>query len=162
MVGAYSMLIFVKKGAKDTNSVILETYELYRDIFLRDSKSKITVYRLNGKPFLENFNGHISVSHSGDYVVCAISKEKVGIDLEKITSLDFKKISNRFFPFAIEDSISFYKHWCAAEAWAKAEDIPLIQCLKDKYCPEKVQYFDLIKDYSFCYYGKNIPFFYFS
>lgn len=37
-----------------------------------------------GKPYLKGSSLHISITHSGEGVACAISQEPVGIDLEKI------------------------------------------------------------------------------
>lgn len=50
-----------------------------------------------GKPyceFLENF--HFNISHSGDWIVCAIDKNPIGIDIEKISTIDLD-ISKNFF-----------------------------------------------------------------
>lgn len=37
-----------------------------------------------GKPFIEDSNIFFNISHSKDFVVCAISKNEIGIDIEKI------------------------------------------------------------------------------
>ena len=50
-----------------------------------------------GKPFLEGYpDFHYNISHSGDWVVCAISEKEIGIVIEKIKSVDFD-IAKRFF-----------------------------------------------------------------
>ncbi|CAD5901757.1 putative 4'-phosphopantetheinyl transferase gsp [Carnobacterium maltaromaticum] len=43
-------------------------------------------YRYNdfGKPFLIDFSKKFSLSHSGNYVLCAVSDHNVGVDIEKI------------------------------------------------------------------------------
>lgn len=39
----------------------------------------------NGKPYLENFpDVHFNISHSGEYVVCAVSDVPIGVDIQKI------------------------------------------------------------------------------
>ena len=38
----------------------------------------------NGKPYVENLGIHFNISHSGDYVICAVSESEIGIDIEKI------------------------------------------------------------------------------
>lgn len=37
-----------------------------------------------GKPYLKSSSLHISITHSGEGVACAISQEPVGIDMEKL------------------------------------------------------------------------------
>ena len=54
-----------------------------------------------GKPYFEGNPFFISLSHSGDYAVCAISDSPVGVDIEKEKTLteNFKK---RFAPDILE------------------------------------------------------------
>lgn len=56
-----------------------------------------------GKPFLLNSpHIHYNVSHTGDYVFCALADEPVRIDVELIKSVDLK-IAKRFF--AVDETI---------------------------------------------------------
>jgi len=50
----------------------------------------------NGKPFLENRKVHFNLSHSGNWVVMALSKSEVGIDVELIRPVNYR-IAERFF-----------------------------------------------------------------
>lgn len=53
-----------------------------------------------GKPYFPAFpDFHYNISHSGDYVVCAVSDHPVGIDLQKINDNAERclKIAKRFF-----------------------------------------------------------------
>ena len=52
-------------------------------------------YLSNGKPVLTN-GQYISISHSGEYVVVAVGKESVGIDIER-KNPKLHKISSRFY-----------------------------------------------------------------
>ncbi|NOQ28405.1 MAG: 4'-phosphopantetheinyl transferase superfamily protein [Bacteroidales bacterium] len=50
-----------------------------------------------GKPYFDNLNDfHFNISHSGDWVVCAIDKKPIGIDIEEISTIDLD-ISKNFF-----------------------------------------------------------------
>lgn len=50
-----------------------------------------------GKPFLKDHEGlHFNVSHSGQWIVCAVGREPVGIDVEKMEAVDMD-IAKRFF-----------------------------------------------------------------
>ena len=54
-------------------------------------------YGENGKPSLAQAKEiHFNFSHSGDVVMCAVSTEEVGCDIEKIVEKDLK-IAERFF-----------------------------------------------------------------
>lgn len=92
-----------------------------------------------GKPFLQGFpNFHFNLSHSGEWVVCAIDNEQIGIDVEKIKSIDLS-IADRFFSKQeVQDIHSkpkdeqlpyFYDIWTLKEsyikAWGKGLSIPL-------------------------------------
>ena len=89
-------------------------------------------YRVNeyGKSEFENLtNIHFSISHSGNYAVCAISDNRLGCDIEKIGRVDMK-IANRFFTKAEcdrikslnfdEQKIELAKIWTVKESYGKA------------------------------------------
>lgn len=87
---------------------------------------------INGKPFIENqADFHFNLSHSGDWVVCAVSLRPVGIDVEKIKDIDFA-IADRFFTGEeAEDLFSkegdeekkeyFFNLWTLKESYIKAD-----------------------------------------
>ncbi len=63
------------------------------------AKNAELVFGLNeyGKPILIKPEGiHFNISHSGEWVACAIDDNPVGIDIEMIKPVDYK-ISERFF-----------------------------------------------------------------
>lgn len=51
----------------------------------------------HGKPELKDFPLHFSLSHSGEYVLCAVSEEQVGADIQRLQAADFRKLAGRFF-----------------------------------------------------------------
>lgn len=92
-----------------------------------------------GKPFLKGFPEFcFNLSHSGEWVVCAIDDEAVGIDVEEINHIDLK-ISDRFFSEeesadirskpASEQLQYFFDIWTLKEsyikAWGKGLSVPL-------------------------------------
>ena len=44
----------------------------------------------NGKPFCESSNLYFSISHSGDFAVCAVSEKNIGVDIEKIRKVNMQ------------------------------------------------------------------------
>lgn len=83
---------------------------------------------LNRKPYLKSRDKYLSLSHSGEYVVIAISENECGVDIEKIKDRDFRAISARmkFSCLTLED---FYREWTKYEAEYKLGD----NCKSIKY-----------------------------
>lgn len=54
-------------------------------------------YGEKGKPYFENIPLFFSLSHSGEYVLCAVSGRELGADIQKIQSADVLKLAKRFF-----------------------------------------------------------------
>ncbi|MFZ5987787.1 MAG: 4'-phosphopantetheinyl transferase family protein [Bacillota bacterium] len=85
----------------------------------------------HGKPYLTGFdNFHFNLSHSGKWVVCAVSDLPVGIDVEQIKEIELN-IANRFFS-QIEAKDLFHKNenerlgyffdlWTLKESYIKAD-----------------------------------------
>jgi len=66
--------------------------------YMNDEKAEITLaYGEKGKPHLENLKDvHFNISHSGHYIVCAVSSVEIGIDVERIRTVNLR-IADRFF-----------------------------------------------------------------
>jgi len=88
-------------------------------------------YNKYGKPSLSRVEGfHFNISHSGIWVVCAISNKSIGIDIEKIESME-ELIVKRFFSqqekedlYFLADSQRrdyFYDLWTLKESYIKAK-----------------------------------------
>ena len=69
-----------------------------------------------GKPGLTDSPIHFSLSHSGFWVVCAVSDTPVGVDIQQKRAMD--KVARRFFPEAgtVDDALRL---WTAKEAYLK-------------------------------------------
>jgi 4'-phosphopantetheinyl transferase len=81
-------------------------------------------YTADKKPFI--IGVEFNVSHSGNYVVTAIGKERVGIDIE-LVNLDFdfepllpNNFSNDEAAFIKDKAANFYQLWTRKEALLKA------------------------------------------
>jgi 4'-phosphopantetheinyl transferase len=61
------------------------------------NKDIVFRYTEHKKPLLKNHKDiHFNISHSGEWVVCALSLMDVGVDVEKIREINFN-IARRFF-----------------------------------------------------------------
>lgn len=84
-----------------------------------------------GKPHLEGDKLFFSISHSGEFVACAVSRHPVGIDIEKKRRVDLpliKRVCNEEeISYVISDSeeitdavcARFLTLWCLKEAYLK-------------------------------------------
>jgi len=92
-----------------------------------------------GKPYLLLYPGlHFNLSHSGDWVVGAVSSSAVGIDVEEIRPIDFD-IARRFFARREYDELMqrasadrldhFFNLWTVKESYIKMHGHGLSQPL---------------------------------
>lgn len=82
-----------------------------------------------GKPFIvDRGNVFFNISHSGDYVVCAVSDEEIGVDIEKRSKARME-VAGRFFhkqevrelemtPDSERNGL-FYDYWSIKESFLK-------------------------------------------
>jgi len=88
-------------------------------------------YSANGKPLLEGAGVSFNISHSADYVVCAMAdQQQIGVDIEKIEEINLDKLSCALSPNEINyikksqrQSYEFFKIWTAKEAILKAKGL---------------------------------------
>lgn len=84
-----------------------------------------------GKPYISGVDKfHFNLSHSGDWVVCAVDDERVGIDVERIHDVDLN-LSKRFFSEeehlyleSLENNRRrevFFDFWTLKESYIKAD-----------------------------------------
>lgn len=87
--------------------------------YIPDIPASTDVFEHNGKIYREVY---FSVSHSGDYAVCALDDHPVGIDIEVIGK-ESRNIAERFFARDeleyITDTGSFYHIWTLKESFMK-------------------------------------------
>jgi 4'-phosphopantetheinyl transferase len=88
-------------------------------------------YSAFGKPYLEGINDlHFNISHSGDWVVCAIDNAPIGIDIEYISGVDpifyrdyLSEEENEWLMLAAEPARQelFYELWTLKESYIKQQ-----------------------------------------
>ncbi len=84
----------------------------------------------HGKPYAVDLPLFFSISHSGEWVACAVSDQPVGIDMEGIRPVE-PRVAHRIchpedLPFLegkteAETMQKFFLLWTAKEAWGKRE-----------------------------------------
>ena len=83
------------------------------------------------KPYFNN-GIHFNISHSGNYIVCAISKMEVGIDIEEVKDIPLSDFTELFSPEELKliftdpnNFLPFYTLWTQKEAFLKASGVGL-------------------------------------
>lgn len=87
-------------------------------------------YGASGKPALKKSLGvEFNLSHSGDWIVCAISEKPVGIDVEHIKERDFELLARHCLTDAEQLELAslnpearkdyFFKRWTIKESYVK-------------------------------------------
>jgi 4'-phosphopantetheinyl transferase len=130
---------YKRKRIKRYHNFIDSQRVLVADVLLRQVlcsklgiKNRDLIFYFNecGKPFLKNSDIHFNISHSGEWIVCAVSYCRVGIDIEQIKLIDFVSIASSFFSdielqdlMEIEETsrlFYFYDLWTLKESYIKA------------------------------------------
>ena len=86
-------------------------------------------YGTQGKPYFKDGSVFFNLSHSEEYVVCALAPYEVGCDVEKITPIDLN-IARRFFfrseyaDIAAQETAEarndlFFRYWTLKESFMK-------------------------------------------
>ena len=81
----------------------------------------------NGKPFLRDLPLYFSLSHSGDFVACALADYEIGLDIQKKSALHaplanrlFTEEERAFIQNSADADIAFTQLWCLKESYIKA------------------------------------------
>ncbi len=88
-----------------------------------------------GKPYAANADVFFNISHSADAVVCAVSENEIGIDIEKIRPTHPNTVKR----FATESELEYINNdinkqftvWCLKEAYFKCIGTGLNSKIKD-------------------------------
>ena len=109
---------FAKKQFSDKNKLFTHCCTYYALDKILENNYQITNREIvfeHGKPFLKNSQKCISLSHSNNYAVVAVSDFDCGIDIEKIKKRDYKAISKRM-NMVCKSLEEFYSAWTKYEA----------------------------------------------
>lgn len=99
-----------------------------RDIFGLNLEEEERGKGPHGKPYLVNHPEiHYNISHSADFIVCAVSGSPIGIDIQEKRVVDVIKVGRRIFPneeyrefLKSEDKQDeFFRQWVLNESYLK-------------------------------------------
>lgn len=110
------------KQSDDQKRSILSSYLLKYALKVNNICETNIIYNEYGKPYLKGNDFYFNISHSGKYVVCALSKKEVGVDIERIRPTHDLVLKNCFTKEEqdyVTDDASFTKLWTLKESYIK-------------------------------------------
>lgn len=113
------MILFFVKSIPDSDAFVRYCYTHYKNIMRGngcEAPDEIDIIREgNSKPRAAQEGVYFNLSHSADVTMLGISHTEIGVDIEKVRELDYKK-----FDFIDADSLeSFFEKWTEREAYLK-------------------------------------------
>jgi len=96
-----------------------------------------------GKPYLKNYSDvYFNLSHSAEYVACAVSDSPVGVDIEYVTDIDLNLAKQFFYGTEYEYILAnndqkkaFFELWVLKESYMKMTGLGFRLAL-DEFCIE--------------------------
>ena len=121
---------------------------LLADVYCMPPEKIIIAAGINGKPHLKDYSDiHFNVSHTHERAVIALSKHRIGIDLEYINpAFDFASVAEfacstaelKLLSETESQRTEFFKFWTRKEAFLKGLGTGLVNDLKTITCAEAI------------------------
>ena len=116
----------------------------------RDASVRQFAYRygIQGKPYFRNLPFYFNLSHSGSYVLCGLSMEEIGADIQQHCGKDVGKLGRRFYSKRESDALEqagaereklFYRLWARKEAYGKLTGEGIGKALGVDLLPETIR-----------------------
>lgn len=115
-------------GCRSLFAEFLVRYALVRDAGMKMEDIVFGIHE-QGKPYLTGSDHlHFNISHSGDWVVCALDSQPVGVDIEQILPADISTYKHHFSSTEYEELCLhmgtarqnyFYDLWTLKESYIK-------------------------------------------
>ncbi len=113
-----------------------------------------------GKPYIDGYPLHLSVSHSDFMWVCLVGDAEVGVDIQSKSHSNFEAISRRFYQPDEQKAVaaggikSFIAIWCRKESFIKlfgltiGDTIEWLNVAKDEKPTLQVEYLERMITFS--------------
>lgn len=104
----------------------------------------------NGKPLAKNINLEFNVSHSENYILCAVSESPLGADIETLREYDYLPVLRFFSPreraYILEPASDeskklarFFEVWTFKEAYVKKHAKTIASINESDFFDSKIQ-----------------------
>ena len=143
------MILFFAKGECDSDKFVKYCYSHYRNLMAEvvDLPKTVEIIREEGaKPRFDTQDVHFNLSHSNGVLLVGISHVPIGVDIEKIRPIDFKK-----FDFIdAEDEQDFFEKWTERESYLKFTGEGMSKLRKEIPEDAHFEHFDVFDGYHAC------------
>lgn len=138
------MVLFFTRSKVDSDSLIKYAYDRYRLLIDRTLPREVEIVREDGKkPRLKGNVAYFNLSHTDGLTVIAVSHSEIGVDVEKIRDIDFKK----FDFISANDKKEFFKEWTRRESCVKLSGVGISGIRKEVPCDVHIETFTVYDEY---------------
>ena len=144
------MVLFFARGELNSDDFVKFCYGHYRDIMAQygaDLPKEVEIVRKEGeKPRFDTEEAYFNLSHSGGVMMLGISHSPIGVDIEKIRDIDYKK-----FDFIDADDLEdFFEKWTERESYLKFTGEGLSAFRREIPSEAHFEYFPVWDEYHAC------------
>ena len=144
------MILFFARGECDSDKFVKYCYSHYRNIMSAvssDLPEKVEIIREGDKkPRFDTDDVHFNLSHSHGVLLVGISHTPIGVDIEKVRPIDFKK-----FDFIdAKDEQEFFEKWTELESYFKFSGEGISKFRQKVPDDAHFEHFDVFDDYHAC------------
>lgn len=111
--------------------------------YLKEPRELALKYGENGKPYFKELPLYFNLSHSGRYVLCAVSNREIGADIQQIREIKELQLAERHFAKEEYRQLElcedldkrrqlFFQLWSRKEAYGKLTGKGLSGCLEQE------------------------------
>ena len=145
------MILFFARGECDSDKFVQYCYTHYRNLMaeVADLPEHVEIIREEGaKPRFDTDEVHFNLSHSDGVLLVGISHAPIGVDIEKVRPIDFKK-----FDFIdAEDEQDFFEKWTERESYLKFTGEGISKFRSPIPEDAHFEHFDVFDGYHVCVY----------
>lgn len=142
------MILFFARGKVDSDKFIKYCYGYYRNIMYDAAlPANVNIIREDrAKPRFDADGVYFNLSHSHGVTLLGISHTPIGVDIEKIRDIDYKKFS--FIDAGCQKE--FFQKWTERESYAKLTGEGLAAIKKPVPADAHFEHFDVFDGYHAC------------
>lgn len=129
----------LERTSKSMLGEILARYSIVLNTDLSNSDISFRKNSFGKASIVDIRDVHFNISHSGDWLICGISSQQIGVDLELKKTMDYRNIMEIFFSVQEQSYVlntsniqdAFFEIWTLKESYLKSLGVGLSKKLSD-------------------------------